>query len=134
LNVRFEILFVIGVVTGCASSPQKVYVYVDRPVRGEPCPVVATASLPDWQGGAAPNETCGELALDRAALVAAGKGEHYPQRMAVEASLAQCTDTKPSNEDCANVRARESELIARGYGASHPDLKRVRAELDVCGK
>jgi len=87
-----------------------------------PAPEVAQAPL-----------SCGQATLQRAALVAEGKGDRHPAVIAIDARLASCADKTPTKEECLAVREERAKRVAAGYGPSHPAIAALDAELGVCG-
>jgi hypothetical protein len=94
-----------------------------------PPPPSPVASTPHH---AMPPMTCGEAALERARLVAIGKGQNHPDVKAIEARLAQCQDTTPTASECLVVEQERVDLAARGYASRHPDMLANDAKRALC--
>jgi hypothetical protein len=133
-------LVVAGLVTGalaaCAErkEPRVVVVTMPPPTStastGAPAPQPpAVAAVP--QSAHTP-QTCGEASLERAALVALGKGPNHPAVVQIDARLAECSNRSPSADDCRAVEAEHAELEARGYGPRHPDMVANDAKRVLC--
>lgn len=88
-----------------------------------------TASAPETSHA---GEPCGELAMTRAGMTAAGLGENHPKVVGVDALLAQCADKTPSSESCRRVANELIESTARGLGENHPKIRALRAKKGLC--
>lgn len=108
-----------------AASPTAV-----RQERREGTPTTTSASAPPSHA----KESCGELAMTRAALIEKGQGEKHPELVSVEALLAQCTEKTPSTEECRRVSNELIEATSRGYGTNHPTVRSLRAKQALCPK
>ena len=111
-------------VVACAEQQPTFVATVDPPP-----PHVPMASTPHR---AKPRLTCGEATLERAALVALGKGTNHPDVMAVDARLTECPDAKPSADECLVVAQEHADLQARGYGPRHPAMIANDAKRALC--
>ena len=78
-------------------------------------------------------ESCGELAMTRAGLLAGGKGPTNPEVRGVDALLAKCSDPTPSADVCRRVDNELTELVGRGtYGPNHPAILALQAKKNLC--
>jgi hypothetical protein len=67
-------------------------------------------------------------------LVAEGKGEKHPTRVAVEEALARCSDPRPSAAACKRVLEEREQQQRLGYGPRHPASVAVDSKLELCGE
>jgi hypothetical protein len=65
-------------------------------------------------------------------LVAEGKGNAHPTRVAVERELAACSDLRPSGSACARVVQDLHNQQRAGYGPRHPLMVATNAKLELC--
>jgi hypothetical protein len=79
-----------------------------------------------------PPMSCGEAALERAKLLALGKGPNHPALMVVEERLRHCPTATPSADECNAVAREHADLEARGYGPRHPDMMASDAKRALC--
>lgn len=115
---------VLGLVMTCRPTPR-----TSEPVSAPPRSV-ATASQASV--APAPPRDCGELALQRVELVAEGKGEAHPMRVAVERELAACSEPRPSDTACARVIQHLHEQERAGLGPRHPEIVTLNAKRELC--
>ncbi len=110
---------------GC--TPTQRVVFVETPV---PCP---SQRPPTPKAPPAPvtTQSCGELALERAAFSARGLGPKHPRRAEVEAALTGCEDPRPTADECTSA-LREEQVLAVRYGPKHPELLAARARAALC--
>lgn len=115
--------FALGAI-GCAPAERIVVVE-----KTTPCPE-PRASQATGTPSALP-QSCGQMALERAAFDAQGLGERHPRRVAIEAAYAQCEGQGPSPDECA-AALREEQVAQSKYGSKHPTLRAVQAKASLC--
>jgi hypothetical protein len=91
-------------------------------------------SLPEMQmhRSSKPPTPCGEAALERAQLLALGKGPNHPALMLVEERLRHCPTATPSADECLIVAREHADFEARGYGPRRPDTIANDAKRALC--
>lgn len=122
---------VLAALAACTHEPPPM---TARPELARPGPARRSAVTPAAKARAPDlsHRECGELALERRALTAAGKGERHPEVLAVERGLSACSDPRPSASACRRVLSENASHAERGYGPRHPARQTTDAKLELC--